>query len=207
MATGDIYRVTFTVMYAAQQTQYIHHWRAHNNTVNAAALRTLYGPIGDMQAQFAQVMHTTAWLANAVIRRLNGNTPDTATQNNPTTLKGVATGTPLPPELAVYIKWNTGIKSRRRVGHNYMGSLTGDQVANSRLSSSGASAFQNFINQIMSRWGPTGTSTNWRFGVWSRVIGEPPGQPVTVAGWQQIISGEPTQVITRNRKRKAGVGN
>jgi hypothetical protein len=92
----------------------------------------------------------------------------------------------LPPLVAAVTTWRTSLPGRRYRGRTYWGPLGSADLNGGRLNQSVTTGrFAVMANKILARYGATGTSTDTRIGVWSRVLGHqlPPHDPV---GFTQI---------------------
>jgi len=118
----------------------------------------------------------------------------------------------LPSFCAAVLSYRTGFSGRSYAGRVYLPGLYAGSSESSRLVGGAFGLVQSLGATLLSTFGPTGTNTYGRVGVFSRLAGvtrsagPPPVLNYSILGWTQI-----TQYIARadvgtQRKRKLGVG-
>jgi len=201
---GDIYEMAIYI----QESQYltyivnVFHFRAINSGLTANSLIVDWR--ANVETAHRACLHTGAQIVRYNAFNLIPFTTDTA-EARPLTF-GTAGSQHLPPIVSAVCTWRTSTPGRRYRGRSYIGPLTYADILSGRLQSAAITArFNPFANAILNRYGATGSSTDTRIGVWSRVNGNqsPPHSP---AGFTQITSHTIQQNLGSMGTRRIGRG-
>lgn len=118
----------------------------------------------------------------------------------------------LPSFCAGLLSLRTGFAGRSRSGRLYLPGIAADHSELSKLTGGAFGLLQAFGNALISTFGPSGSVTYGRLGVFSRKlgvtrnIGPPPSLTYSIAGWTQATQAIARPDIATQRKRKLGIG-
>lgn len=113
-------------------------------------------------------------------------------------------GTPGPPATCAVVTWNTALKGRSYRGRTYMGGYAQTSFPSGLVIASVQTTITTWANYMITRYGPSGTSAVWEFGIISRVsggVGRPTPIFTPVTGWAS------DWIARQQRRREVGVGN
>lgn len=116
---------------------------------------------------------------------------------------GTDGATPGPPATAAVTTWQTALKGRSYRGRTYHGGYGTGAFPSGVVVASVQTAISAFSNYCITRWGPSGTSTEWEIGVISRVsggVGRPTPIFTPITGWSS------DWIARQQRRREIGVG-
>lgn len=154
---------------------------------------------------------TSAWHGNHMLT-MNLTTNPKVMIDEVIAVSGDQDATALPSFCAGLLSLRTGFAGRTRSGRLYLpGIASGDSDA-SLLTGGAFGLLQTFGNTLISTFGPSGSSTYGRLGVFSRklgvtrVVGPPPSLTYSTAGWTQITQAIARPEVASMRKRKLGRG-
>jgi hypothetical protein len=229
MATGDVYKVTFSGTGQGSIYQNVLNVRMRISTDPTNVMfQTL---MTDFCAIFYQQQATTThwdgweatqqWGPNMTIdkprcRRLDGKQFAGAQ-----TITGIGAGDALPPQSALVFTWFTGISGRRHRGRSYIWGLREADQAEGLWTTSMLSNWSNNLNTFLAlyRGSPAGTNPNFTLGVWSErqasgcVPATPPAtghvnidEPDPDNAFTPINTGAVREIVYSQRRRTRGVG-
>lgn len=206
----QLYRVIITGELHGQQTMNLFHFRGADSSPAStitAEITNLYNDFNtnvipayklcicqEWQAKSLKVVQLTANPGAFIDQVLVGN--------------GAQTGDSLPSHDAGVLSFRTGLTGRTRAGRIYVPGVPEDNSASSRYEVGLLSVVQSLGTLLVNRYGPTGTSSSGRFGVFSRKMGvirhpgPPPWLEYTLTGWTQITAAIARPELGTMRKRK-----
>lgn len=203
MADGDVWEIAIKGTLLSQQ--YVNVWHAQltgaGSTVQDAIddiMTTFYSPLltSDLTNQMSLTVASCRLYADPV------ELYDAALAAT-----GAQGGEPLPPQCAGVFTLKTGLAGRSRRGRLYLGGHLELYQASGQWTGAYVTALQARANAMVALAGIGGTSPDWRWGVWSKKLGEPsPGLYNTGAGFRTIKEVVFRPVVYTQRRRTIGVG-
>lgn len=112
----------------------------------------------------------------------------------------------LAPWLSTRTRLLTAFSGRERRGQFFIGCLVEADVIVATLQASVMTPLAAYAAALIARYGPSGTSTNWRLVVHSRKLASVPGTACQDSS-TLVTSALATNVLTSQRSRRAGSGS
>lgn len=205
MPVNDVAQLTVVIQNAVTSDQF-------NNVLNfkfVDAAATLSGLASDFEANLlATWMGPSGNGFSCNLLRVRDVVPGTGAGVDhsvvPAIAGGAGTSEGLPFQNAAVITWRTALSGRAYRGRSFLcGMSEGHQTAGT-LDSGEISLMQTIITNILARYGGSGASALYRFGVVSRTLNGV-ARPVPV--WTQIEAGVARSLVKTQRRREIGVGS
>jgi hypothetical protein len=111
----------------------------------------------------------------------------------------------LAPWLCARARLLTAFAGRERRGQFFISALVEADVVVATIQTSFMTPFSAYCAALIARYGPSGTSTNWRLVVHSRKLASVPGVACQDAS-TLVTSALATNVLTSQRSRRSGSG-
>lgn len=122
-------------------------------------------------------------------------------------VNGSLAGEGLPHQCAMVATLRTGFVGRRKRGRLYLAGFGEAKQANGGWDAAMVAAIQTYFDDLVAGVGLGGSSTDYQWGVWSRVNGgEDPGPYNLAAGWTPVSSVVVRNTVYSQRRRVVGVG-
>lgn len=123
---------------------------------------------------------------------------------SPAKTGGDAISDMLPPTASAIITWRTALAGRAYRGRSYLPGFGEAQQAGGILNAGCITDMEAAVTAMLGRFGPGGTSGNWRLVVLSRVLnGVVRPTPVGTL----VVSGDVQTIMGSQRRRRPGVGS
>jgi hypothetical protein len=203
-APGDIYELVIYNQETANNHYAINvfHFKAITSGCTATSLIADFR--ANMETSYRALLVSAAVINRYVAFNLVPYNTDWAEQR--VSLAGTAGATMAPPLVAAIITWRTSLPGRRYRGRTYFGPLTTSDIQNGKiLGGVTVGKWNTFGTNMLNRYGATGTSTDTRVGVWSRVLGNQT-PPHNAAGFTQITQFQTQTNLGSMGTRRVGRG-
>jgi hypothetical protein len=204
MPVGDIFELVIyqheTV--GAVNMANVFHFRSIDPASTCAALIADW--IANAQTEWRGCQGSNCFIDKYVCRTLIPFNADYA--ESPQSLQGSAGSVCIWGAQCAVMTWRTGFPGRRKRGRTYIGGVGNGDVNGARLQNAFLTGrLTTFGNKMIARYGPSGTSTLARFGVWSRLnAGATP--PYSPSGFTQVVSFTPQPNLGLMGTRRYGRG-
>lgn len=203
MAEGDVWLIAIKGTLLGQE--YVNGFAAQLTSAGA----TVEDAIDDIVTTFY-----TPVLAGVITNQLSLTMASARQQVNPQvlfekaiSLTGAQAGEALPPQCAFVITLRTGIAGRSRRGRLYIGGHIEANESNGVFAGATVTGMQGWADGLVALAGAGGTSPDWRWGVWSKKLGEPtPGNFNVGAGFRTITEVLARSIVYTQRRRTLGHG-
>lgn len=201
---GDIYELVIYVQETANShfSLNVFHFKAITTGCTATSLIADFRT--NLEASYKALICSAGIIVRYVAFNLIPFNTDWAEQRVSVTC--TASPTMAPPLVAAIITWRTSLPGRRYRGRTYFGPLTTSDIQNGKiLGGVTVGKWNTFGTNMLNRYGATGTSTDTRFGVWSRVLGNqtPPHSPL---GFTQVTQFQTQTNLGSMGTRRVGRG-
>lgn len=202
-ATGEIYQVVYQGLIGGSTCENVVHYRALTPLVTDAAIATA----AERFWFFAQVMQSSDYVySQMVIKRMTPIQLDASIVFPVTVAHGAVGSAGVNNQVAMVFTLRTGTAGKSHRGRIYLGGIPAAYTGadGNTISGTGIGASTAMATGLLAEFGPSGTSTALRLGIYSRSIGGI--HPFSLAGWQQVNGIDAQAVFGAQRRRRLGRG-
>jgi hypothetical protein len=229
MATNDVYMIALRALLNGRPVVNV---LAFNTISSLDSTATTLGTVANfvknqMRTQQVDDLTYTDWTATKV--RGSGVTYNTSAPFRVSTVSfagsftgtnvGSLTGTPAAPNACAVAVLNTAQSGRRRKGHLFMGGITEALIDdNGLISGANVTILNGMFANVTNSYGPSGTDTDYRLGVWSDRIATntvlsntwprvriTAGAPDPTTAWAQVENIAVRSFTGSQRDRRPGI--
>lgn len=112
----------------------------------------------------------------------------------------------LPSYCAAIITLRTGVSGKSNRGRSYYSGVSENDHTAGELNPSAFTALEDIGNELLNRYGPAGSSSIYRYVVFSKKLGYQAGGIYSAAGIRRVIQYVPRRTLGTQRHRLIGKG-
>lgn len=201
-ATGELYQATYGMVIDGQQCENVIHFRA--NAVPGPTEADVKLSIERYLHAIAVIQVSTVSYNKIILKQMTPSAFDELIWVPTSITTGAIGAVPVNNTVALIFTKRTGVAGKSHRGRIYLPGIASSRVDVNRLNAFGLADSATVADTLTNVYGPAGVDTNFKAGIYSRVLGG--SSPFTVTGWQQVTRYDPQTVLGNQRRRRPGVG-
>jgi hypothetical protein len=197
MAAGDVYRLTFQGTFFGEAIYNVLHFEEQAGTPDPLLLPQAAADIlweSSTADGFQQITPETYTVPECGVQQIDPILGSLTIVS----LSGIAgfQGGAGMNNVAGVVTWRTALGGRSKRGRTYVGPVAEAVYADGIIAGGSVGAWQNGVDAFIAVYGAGGSSTEWRFGVWSG----------TLTSFQEATAGLCRNEARSQRRRNVGIG-